>query len=228
MSLLHSSGGLIYHWRAWRWRRSRWRPFHREVARWIDAWQPRARQLVLVGPSAGYALNARFLGRFQSLRVLEPDALARYLLRRRFSDVRFEFSDSAWLAQADGPGILAQRYPDAAFLFCNLLGQKIAGQSVDHDRQRWLEALQFALRQREWASWHDLASTARRPDRYVQLSLTEAEPLDALLARFWQGGELEIHDHACAGLLPDSARHYCIWQLTPSRFHLVEWVAHGG
>jgi hypothetical protein len=57
--------------------------------------------------------------------------------------------------------------------------------------------------------------------------LTEAEPLDVLLTRFWQGGVLEILDHECAGLLPDSARHYSIWQLTPSQFHLVEWVAHG-
>lgn len=225
MSLLHPSGGLFYHLRAWRWWRTRWLPFHREVARWLDAWHPEAAELVLIGPSGGYALNARFLARFQHIVVLEPDALARHLLRKRFPDFAFEFADSTWLAQVDGPAILAQRHPEAALLFCNLLGQKLAGQGARHDRQGWLSALQITLHGRAWASWHDLASTARRPDRFGQLALPSLEPLDDLLARFWQGGVLEIHDHECTGMLPESPRQYAIWQLAPGRFHLVEWVA---
>ncbi len=224
--LLHPSGGLNYHLRAWRWKHTRWLPFHSAVARWLDAWRPEAAELVLIGPSGGYALNARFLARFQRITVLEPDALARYLLRQRFAEFAFEFADSAWLAQADGPAILAQRYPEAAFLFCNLLGQTLAGQGAGHNRQAWLSELQHALQGRHWASWHDLASTTRRPDRFDQLALPQSEPLDDLLARFWIGGELEIHDHDCAGLLPDSPRQYAIWQLTPNGFHLVEWL-HG-
>jgi len=224
MPLLHPSGGLFYHLRAWRWQSTRWLPFHSEVARWLDAWRPEAAQLVLIGPSGGYALNARFLARFQRITILEPDALARHLLRKRFSDFAFEFADSGWLAGSDGPAILAQRYPEAAFLFCNLLGQKLTGQGVGHDRQAWLGGLQTALQGRNWASWHDLASTTRRPNRFVQLSLLQAEPLDDLLARFWLGGELEIHDHECAGMLPQSSRQYTLWQLAPGRFHLVEWL----
>lgn len=225
MPLLHPSGGINYHLRAWRWRRSRWLPFHSEVARWLEAWRPETAELVLIGPSGGYALNARFLDRFQRLVVLEPDALARHLLRQRFIDFTFQFADSTWLAQTDGPTILAQRYPDAAFLFCNLLGQTLYGQGPGHDRSAWLTALQTALQQREWASWHDLASTARRPDRFGQFALSQAEALDDLLARFWLGGVLEIHDHECSGMLPASPRQYAIWQLAPSRFHLVEWLA---
>jgi len=224
MPLLHSSGGFFYHVRAWRWRHNRWMPFHGEVARWLDAWHPRATHLVLIGPSGGYALNARFLDRFQRITVLEPDPLARHLLRRRFSDIRFEFAESFWLPRSNGPVTLAHRYPDAAFLFCNLLGQVLAGQDADHDRQHWLNELQQALPGREWASWHDLASTTRRPDRFVRLSLTRPESLDNLLARFWLGGELEVHDHECSGMLPDSPRQYAIWQLAPHRYHLLEWL----
>lgn len=224
MPLLHPSGGLLYHFRAWRWRRSRWLPFHSEVARWLDAWHPDSHHLVLIGPSGGYALNARFLDRFQRITVLEPDALACHLLRKRFADFKFEFAESHWLTQPDGGHLLAQRYPDAAFLFCNLLGQKLVGQGARHDRQAWLAALQTALQQREWASWHDLASTSRRPDRFGQLSLPRAEPLDDLLTRFWIGGMLEIHDHECSGMLANSPRHYAIWSLAPSHYHLVEWL----
>ena len=224
MPLLHPSGGLNYHLRAWRWKHTRWLPFHSEVAHWLDAWRPEASHLVLIGPSGGYALNARFLARYRRISVLEPDALARHLLRKRFSDFEFEFADAAWLAQSDGPAMLAQRHPDAAFLFCNLLGQKLVGQGGGHDRQAWLGRLQSALQGRNWASWHDLASTARRPSRFVQLTLPQAEPLDDLLARFWLGGELEIHDHECAGMLSQSPRQYTLWQLAPGRFHLVEWL----
>jgi hypothetical protein len=223
--LLHSSGGLFYHLRAWRWRHTRWLPFHGEVARWLDAWRPEASHLVLIGPSGGYALNARFLARFQRITVLEPDALARRFLRRRFADLAFEFADSSWLAQADGAAILAQRYPEVAFLFCNLLGQKWVGQGARHDRPAWLDELQRAMQGRDWASWHDLASTTRRPDRHGVLALAQAEPLDALLTRFWLGGVLEIHDHECSGMLPEAPRQYAIWQLAPGQFHLVEWLA---
>ncbi len=224
MRLFHSSGGLIYHLRAWRWSHTRWLPFHSEVARWLEAWQPEAAELVLIGPSGGYALNARFLARFQRITVLEPDAFARRLLRKRFTDFEFEFADAAWLAQNGGPAMLAKCHPDAAFLFCNLLGQKLVGQGVEHDRPAWLSGLQAALQGREWASWHDLASTARRPSRFVQLTLPRSEPLDDLLARFWLGGELEIHDHECSGMLPGSPRQYALWHLMPGSFHLVEWL----
>ncbi len=224
MPLLHASGGLLYHLRAWRWRHTRWQPFHSEVARWLDAWRPDASHLVLIGASGGYALNGRFLGRFQRITVLEPDALARRLLRRRFADFEFEFADSSGLARKDGPARLAQNHPDAAFLFCNLLGQKLVGQGAGHQRQAWLQALQAALLGREWASWHDLVSSLRRPDRFAPLLLPELEPLDDLLARFWHGGELEIHDHDCAGMLSKSFRQYAVWQLAPGRYPCVEWL----
>lgn len=222
--LLHPSGGLNYHLRAWRWRQTLWQPFHGEVARWLDVWRPEASHLVLIGPSGGYALNARFLARFQRISVLEPDVLARHLLRQRFADIEFEFADATWLAAPDGGLNLAQRYPAAAFLFCNLLGQMLVGQGREHDRQAWLAGLQSALRGRAWASWHDLASTTRQPDRYGRLALDCAESLDTLLARFWLGGVLEIHDHHTSGMLPGSPRQYTIWQLAPRSFHLVEWL----
>jgi hypothetical protein len=82
MPLLHPSGGLVYHWRAWRWRRTPWAPFHDQVRRWLTDWRPEAGQLVLVGPSGGYALSSQFLERFRKITVLEPDDLARRKIGR--------------------------------------------------------------------------------------------------------------------------------------------------
>lgn len=227
MPLLHPSGGLVYHLRAWRWRRSLWRPFLDTVGSWLDAWRPGCEHLVLIGPSAGYALHADFLRRFPRISVLEPDPLARFLLSRRFPGQRFVHEDSAWLAQAGGFGRLAERHPHAAFLFCNLLGQLPVGADAGFAPRTWLADWEAAMAGRPWASWHDLASTCRPPDRGGSLGLAQAEPLDAILARYWQGGELEIHDHGCAGLKPCLPRRYAVWQIVRGRYHLVEWL-HGG
>ncbi|MGL4407279.1 MAG: hypothetical protein ACRCTU_02685, partial [Zoogloea sp.] len=59
---LSTSGGLVYHLRAWRARRQ-WAAFHAQVAAWLAAWMPERHRLVLVGPSAGYALPLGFLAR---------------------------------------------------------------------------------------------------------------------------------------------------------------------
>lgn len=222
--LLHPSGSLAYHLRAWRFGQHLWAPFHARVHDWLSSWQPPARHLVLLGPSAGYALPRGFLERFSRISVLEPDPLARWLLRRRFPGLAFVSGDAGALAQGRGLHWLAAEYPDAAFLFCNLLGQELQGQDVA-SRNDWLAGMAPALAGRAWASWHDLASTNREPCRWPDLALSRAEPLEAVLERYWRGGELEIIDHETAGLWPALPRQYAIWPIAPGRWHLIEWLA---
>ena len=223
--MFSASGGLVYHLRAWRGRRGLWAPFHAEVRRWLADWQPGVGHLVLIGPSGGYALARPFLARFQRVTVLEPDVLARRILAVRFAGQRFDWRDGLGLATPGGLARLAADHADAAFLFCNLLGQQPEGAAAGFSRRAWLEQLEPALAGRAWASWHDLASTDRAPDRPAPLALDRAEDLDRLLNRFWQGGELAIVDHDCAGLAPTLPRQYALWTLRPGRHHLVEWLA---
>lgn len=222
--LLHPSGGLAYHLRAWRWQHTLWAPFHARVRRWLTHWRPETAHLVLIGPSGGYALTAQFLERFKRIDVLEPDPLARWLLRRRFATCGLHCVDNRMLAQAGSFQHLATAYPDAAFLFCNLLGQELHGQAADFDRAAWLRELEPGLHGRAWASWHDIASTTRPPDHQPHLRLDKAKLLENIVAEFWQGGELELLDHATAGLCPQAAREYAIWRLAPRRYHLIEWL----
>ncbi len=227
MPYLHPSGGLVYHWRAWRWRRTLWAPFHDQVRRWLADWRPGEKHLVLVGPSGGYALSSQFLERFPRITVLEPDVLARRILATRFPGQRFTWRGSEQLARPGGFAWLAATHPDAAFLFCNLLGQWPVGMESESDRQCWLGELEQALAHRAWASWHDLASSTRVPDRSGPFSSERACSLDEVLGHYWRGGELEIHDHGCAGLCSARPRRYALWRLTPGRHHLVEWLENG-
>lgn len=222
--LLHPSGSLAYHLRAWRWQNSLWLPFHARVRRWLTDWRPRCGHLVLVGPSGGYDLSRQFLERFERITVLEPDPLARWLLRRRFRGIRFDWQDGEFLPQAGGFARLAARFPDAAFLFCNLLGQDLIGQPPDFDRAVWLAELAPALRGRAWASWHDRVSTPRQPQRQTSPEYPHEVVLDELLAQFWEGGELELVDHDTAGICPACRHRYALWQLAPRAWHLIEWA----
>lgn len=225
MAWLHSSGGLVYHLRAWRHGENLWRPFHIQVRAWLASWKPESEHLVLVGPSGGYALDSAFLGRFSRITAMEPDPLARFILSRRFPHIPFRWDPDGGVAQVDGFCRLADRHPHAAFLFCNLLGQRLVGQGDTFDRQAWFSGFEAGLAGRDWASWHDLASTQRPPDRRDALHVENGQPLDQVLGHFWRVGELSIHDHESGGLAPMLPRSHALWELAPGRYHLVEYLA---
>ena len=122
--LAHASGGLRYHLRALRYRRTQWAPFREALARWLANWQPPCRRrLLLVGPSGGHTLPADFLGRFEDVVALEPDPLARLILKRRQAGARLRFESLDCLSSSDGMDALSTRFGDRAVLFCNVLGQ---------------------------------------------------------------------------------------------------------
>lgn len=214
-ALLDSSGGLLYHLRAWRLRGRDWRPFHSQVASWLDGWRPTARRLVLVGPSAGYALPATFLYRFDEIVAYEPDPLARFLFRRRFPLIRIVFSGAV-----RDLAMLTKAHIESAFLFCNLLGQDW----TDDPAVAWHAAFMDALAGREWASFHEVASTTRTPDSPTPVRLTNCPEFAPLMRHFWQGGELVVEDHGTLGLFPGKPREYSIWAFRPGRHHLIEWL----
>ncbi len=116
---LTPAGGLVYHLRALR-HRPLWRAYSDRLAGWLQAWNPPCRELVLIGPSAGWTLPAAFLAGFGQVHVLEPDPLARRLLGRRFADTKLVFDRLDCLCDRDGPARLAgmtelQRFLERGF-----------------------------------------------------------------------------------------------------------------
>lgn len=221
--LLDDSGGLIYHARALRYRSSLWQVFIVQVSHWLADWQVPQTELVIVGPSAGYTLDAHFLARFARITILEPDPLARWLLGRRFPALRFEHDPLDCFAGIHGPAMLRAHFPEAAFLFSNVLGQ-LLGQ-LD---PRWPQALLDAMQGTSWASYHDLAVCSEAPVRKAMRALAQDERLEDVLAGFWMANAppgrqkpLELHEHGSYDSLP--AQSCAVWSITPRQHHLVAW-----
>ena len=221
--LLSPTGGLVYHLRALRHRHGLWAPFHRAVAGWLAGWQPRRRELVIVGPSAGYALPAGFLRRFERVTALEPDPLARWLLAHRPDAGRLGFSRLNCLATPDGLARLAAAHPEAAILFSNVLGQ-LAAPAED-----WRRLIARHLSGHAWASYHDVISTTAPPKPGSEQALTiDDQSLETTLAHFWPGGTIELTDHETFRLGGERPHRYTVWQITRQRWHLVEWADNTG
>lgn len=218
--LLDASGGIGYHLRALAYRRSLWAPFIARVGDWLQAWSPAATHIVIVGASGGYALSADFLRRFEHITILEPDPLARLILRRRFVRVTFDFGQLDCLADHDGPAWLAHRYPDAAVLFANVLGQSPALAA----NPKWRPILREALRAHHWASWHDILSATQAPLADPDCALEPATTLASLAGRYWRW-PTEVCDHDSFGLA-GRQDGLALWQLAPAQWQIVEWGTH--
>jgi hypothetical protein len=236
MSLFTPSGGFVYHLRAARHRARLWATFRAQVADWIEAKLPLGKELVLVGPSAGHCLPLAHLARFQRLTVLEPDAVARWLLRRGLgrSDVELESRDLLLEPLLTGtaglPELLASR-PRAAVLFCNVLGQLHFGLSDDeHARfqEQFRRRIVPLLAGRPWASFHDRWSLDAGVTEPRPPLVFPALPSPQDLGRAWFGSvgpPLAVLDHGTAELFPSELpRRYFGWQISADAFHLVEGV----
>jgi hypothetical protein len=239
---LTPAGGLVYHLRALRFRRTLWAPFERALATWLEAWDPGSDSVLLVGPSAGYCLADRFLMRFRDVLVLEPDPVARLILARRLARLRVArartCADDILVRGLLGPGRdlrdLLEADPTRAVVFCNLLGQ-VRFLLPDAAFDTWADAFRTrvvpALAARSWVSFHDRVSGEVAPE--IGTEPASACGLDerGLVARFYAAapvarGTVELVDHLTGALWPSSlAREYFAWQVVPGRFHLIEGIS---
>lgn len=239
MALFSPTGGLVYHLRARRHRERLWLPFRRAVAAWLAEALPPGEELILVGPSAGHCLPSEHLARFERLLLLEPDAVGRFLFRRRLgsspiSHMTEDLLVSPLLSGAPGLDALLQARPSAAVLFCNLLGQ-LQLDSSDEQHAGWRAAFQRRilpeLRGRRWASFHDrwsLDRAASEPPLPLELHFARAPSDDELGASLFgaSGPPVAVLDHGTAGLFPEAGPHrYFTWQLTADALHVVEAVS---
>ena len=221
------TGGFFWHMRALVARQGLWTPFRHEVEAWLAGWKPPQRKLVLIGPSAGWCLPDSFLTRFDEIAAVDIDPAAPRLfglvhgraLRR--AGVSLVWSNASFFA--DPAGVL-DAHPQAAVLFCNVMGQRCIQVRDSAAVEAEMLHLRALLKGRSWASFHDLlsgiASEAPAPR-----SLDRAMSAYELLPSYGLGGEW--FDHLTGQLLPaDAPRRIMPWRFKRDRLHLIEagWV----
>jgi hypothetical protein len=236
MPLFTQSGGLVYHARALRYRNGLWAPFRRSVADWLSRALPPAEELLLVGPSGGHCLPLEQLKRFGRISVLEPDPIARWLLRSHLAPAQLEFEHRDLLVEPllsgrAGLDDLLQQRPRASVLFCNLLGQvqlELSNQHQARFQQEFQRRVLPQLAGRRWASFHDRWSLDRDVEEPTVPASIELDhvPSDEELgvACFGpEGAPVIVLDHSTSELFPEAGpRGYFSWQITPKALHIVE------
>lgn len=235
MRLTGPSGGVVYHTRAARHADDLWRPFRTAISTWLDRWPTVDERLILIGPSAGYTLDDRFLARFRSILAIDPDPLAPALFRQRHRAVLEAGTTLTWSAldhfvsgSLDDLERLLAAHDQTSVLFSNFLGQlhllypeATCEERLERCRARFPELLSG----RSWASYHDRLS-GQLPLRFDQ---PDPQPKrlgdDALLDRYFAGRGGELVDHRTERLFPADLPHaYLHWELTPGQHHLIEAV----
>jgi len=242
------TGGFGYHLRAFSRRRTLWAPFARNIARWLNAWAPTETEVLLIGPSGGHCLDLSFLRRFSRIVAVDIDPFAPWVFRWRTRHVlRQTRAALVWDARdhlSPGPQgfalapvhALLAAHPNAAVLFCNILGQlPLLGDDRDPDHddaappegsyERWLLGLAEALRGRTWATFHDRLSGTVRPraiDSAAPVAWSSSLDLVAQHYPLTDDPDLALVEHRTSVLLPHEPRWQFVWELAPGMFHLIE------
>lgn len=199
LGVFRPSGGLLYHWRAHRYRHL-WRPFVNGLEGWLKSWPQNSRELILIGPSGGYTLSSAWLQDFKKIYAYDVDPLAPHMFKRQHPqvDVEFKNQDMFWskkqLSWQPLTQTLAAR-PQAAVLFSNVLGQVLLeGKATEEEWLKHLSQLRSHLEGRAWASYHDAWTFEGK------------YKIDHLTTGSWS-----------EGLEP----HILEWQLTPRSLHQI-------
>ena len=219
---LRPSGGLRWHLRAFRHRRIH-DSFRRDIGKFLQSWDHDSKELLVVGPSAGWFLPKSFLLRFSRLVLIDLDTSAPFFFRLRHGRaLRKGGVDIDWILEDFVeclPRVLSM-YRDPAVLFCNVLGQ-LALERTDAEAR--LVELPALLTEYRWASFHDRFSARVAVEAPSgEKAFTSVLPMDGtMLQNLGYSGEW--CDHGTGGILPVGAiKCYLPWRIEPRRLHWIE------
>lgn len=238
-SAFHSSGGVIYHYLALKYRTKLWTPYIDALNAYLLQWKPKSNKVVLVGPSAGYCIQSDLFKNFKEMRAIDPDPIAAAVFKKRtHSDLRIKWDYQNYFFPQRGkfdPTLLTEfrrKYKGYSIFFTNSLGQLTLGHTQkDKNQLIWKDRMDRLLNESEWASFHDRISLSN-PLHHLQggfLSqheLSNAELIERFVVSERNQKPVVILDHQMGGFLPAGPRAYFSWEIYPGRFHLIEASFH--
>lgn len=232
------SGGLRWHWRAWR-SQAAWAQTRQHIASWLEG-APACDELLLLGPSAGWMLPSAWLTRFSRLHIWDLDPLARPLFAARHG-AALRAAGVSWRYQTGDAlatlSALLQAHPQALVLCDNVLGQLRFHQSVNGPAgvaqvEQQLKSVVHALQGRHWGSLHDVLSGPGRGTSEVplmrarRLRAGDAPERDAWLQALQPQGDWL--DHLTGQVFaPGTLVHDMAWPFEPGYWHWLQagWVS---
>jgi len=252
-SLWSSSGGILYLWKAFRYRQKLWSPFVGALAPVLLGWAKKVqsrgvRRLWIFGTNAGWTLPLNLPGGFSEIVAVEPDPLAFQIFQWRMARENLtscKFTNLAKSPLTRDPRDLedwmkSQIKEGDAVLFSNLLGQWSLQFREGQEREQncfvpYFEAL---FKRVPCASYHDRLSgkISRRLSAVVSSGFLSAEEwtnqLKSNLSSHYENedvSEIELCDHGLEkffrGLRQSSSRiENFHWEISPQLFHWIEWI----
>ncbi len=233
------SSGTDWHWHARAFMaRRRWAATRARLAAWLQSVppQPQARDLLLLGGSAGWMMSPAFLAGFSRIVLVDFDPWAARLFRLNHGRTLARHGVQLNFLHGEVHGLLERalgEMPQACVLFDNFLGlDSIYTRSVDLTERR-LRALKKRLRGRLWGSVHDRLSGPGTPDWATAdcwaqpwaAESTQPLPQQAMFRSVQAHGEWIDH-HTAEVLPPGVATQLVPWPIVPGRWHWLEagWV----
>jgi hypothetical protein len=235
---MNLTGGLHWHWRAWR-AQAMWAQTRADIETWLLAQPVPTDHLILIGASAGWMMSLPWLTRFKSLQTWDIDPLAGRLFKWRHGltlkarGVRLQCHTGDALTQL--PHLLREQ-PQATIFFDNVLGQiRFQNHSIPQAEKR-LHSITQALRGRHWGSVHDRMSgpviSAWPEHALPNTPLTEqGSPDEEAATQAWlglMGAQSPWLDHLTGSVFPaGTTLTHIAWPMKTQYWHWLQagWVS---
>jgi len=156
------TGGLFWHWQAWR-SQAAWKPTVEALEVWLklQTKDTRSDALLIIGASAGWMMPIDWLSQFKEVHTFDIDPLAAPLFKWRHGKKLRQNGTTLTChtqnALSDLPSLLG-KYPHACLFFDNVLGQLRFTKSDVESVEKNISQLVNCMRGREWGSVHDRMS----------------------------------------------------------------------
>lgn len=162
MSYQKLSGGLGWHWQAWR-SQNRWLHSVKLLANWLEIQSiPKTHEkLLIIGASAGWMMPNQWLCQFKEVETFDIDPLAPILFRLNHGRALKKRGVKLSCQIQDGIQFLPQllkHNPNAAIFFDNVLGQLRFISPTLSKAEQQLGEIKLLLAGRSWGSIHDRMS----------------------------------------------------------------------
>ncbi|MDB2426051.1 hypothetical protein N9W41_00740 [bacterium] len=218
--LINKTGGLFYHYKAFKYKNKYWKSFKHEINKWALSWPQKNNRLLIIGSSAGYTLEDEFLNRYSEVHCIDLDKLAPALFNALHKNKNYKLTWDSKNYLKDLELLQKKLNSDKQdILFSNILGQlPLAVENWETHQQSFISQLHQILKTEHWASYHDLYSSETKPNLSDNTVTLDPQSIFNSNKR-----PKPVIDHMTKNFFTNGTKKdYFVWQIEPKYYHLIE------